>query len=84
MWRRAPREGSSCATRSAAAVEAATAELALGLLISAARAIPAGDSAIRAGHFQDGVPVGTALAGKTLGVIGLGRLGSHMADTGGR
>ncbi len=62
--------------------EAATAELALGLLISAARAIPAGDSAIRAGRFQDGVPVGMALAGKTLGVIGLGRLGSHMARYG--
>jgi phosphoglycerate dehydrogenase-like enzyme len=59
--------------------EAATAELALGLLISAARAIPAGDSNIRAGKFQEGVPVGFALAGKTIGMIGLGRLGSHMA-----
>lgn len=59
--------------------EAATAELALGLLISAARAIPAGDANIRAGKFQEGVPVGIALAGKTMGVIGLGRLGSHMA-----
>ena len=59
--------------------EAATAELALGLLISAARAIPAGDANIRAGKFQDDVPVGYALAGKTMGLIGLGRLGSHMA-----
>lgn len=59
--------------------EAATAELALGLLISAARAIPAGDANIRTGKFQDGVPVGFALAGKTMGMIGLGRLGSHMA-----
>ena len=62
--------------------EAATAELALGLLISAARAIPAGDANIRAGKFQEGVPVGYALAGKTMGVIGLGRLGSHMARYG--
>ena len=62
--------------------EAATAELALGLLISAARAIPAGDANIRGGKFQEGVPVGHALAGKTLGVIGLGRLGSHMARYG--
>ena len=59
--------------------EAATAELALGLLISAARAIPAGDANIRAGKFQEGVPIGYALQGKTMGVIGLGRLGSHMA-----
>jgi phosphoglycerate dehydrogenase-like enzyme len=59
--------------------EAATAELALGLLISAARAISAGDANIRAGKFQEGVPVGYALAGKTMGLLGLGRLGSHMA-----
>ena len=59
--------------------EAATAELALGLLISAARRMPAGDANIRAGKFQEGVPVGIALAGKTIGLLGLGRLGSHMA-----
>jgi phosphoglycerate dehydrogenase-like enzyme len=61
---------------------AATAELALGLLIAAARGIPEGDKAIRAGGFQHGVPVGVSLAGKTLGVIGLGRLGSKMAQFG--
>jgi phosphoglycerate dehydrogenase-like enzyme len=61
---------------------AATAELALGLLIAAARGIPAGDAAMRRGGFQGGVPVGIGLAGKTLGVIGLGRLGSHMARYG--
>jgi phosphoglycerate dehydrogenase-like enzyme len=68
-----------CNTVGGANTEAATAELALGLLIGAARAIPAGDANIRAGKFQEGVPVGYALAGKTMGVIGLGRLGSHMA-----
>jgi phosphoglycerate dehydrogenase-like enzyme len=71
-----------CNTVGGANSEAATAELALGLLIAAARAIPAGDANIRAGKFQEGVPVGHALAGKTLGVIGLGRLGSHMARYG--
>ena len=68
-----------CNTAGGGNSEAATAELALGLLIAAARAIPAGDANIRAGKFQEGVPVGYALAGKTMGVIGLGRLGSHMA-----
>jgi phosphoglycerate dehydrogenase-like enzyme len=68
-----------CNTTGGGNNEAATAELALGLLISAARAIPAGDANIRGGKFQEGVPVGCALAGRTMGIIGLGRLGSHMA-----
>jgi phosphoglycerate dehydrogenase-like enzyme len=58
---------------------AATAELALGLLLSAARAIPAADANMRAGYFQEDLPVGISLAGKTIGILGLGRLGSHMA-----
>ena len=58
---------------------AATAELTLGLLLAAVRRIPTGDAAIRAGRFQEGVAPGFELAGKTLGVIGLGRLGSRMA-----
>jgi phosphoglycerate dehydrogenase-like enzyme len=68
-----------CNTSGGGNSEAATAELALGLLIAAARAIAVGDVNIRAGKFQEGVPVGYALQGKTMGVIGLGRLGSHMA-----
>jgi phosphoglycerate dehydrogenase-like enzyme len=69
-----------CNTGGGAGTEAATAELALGLLLAAARAIPASDANIRAGRFQDGVPVGISLAGKTIGIIGLGRLGSQMAS----
>jgi phosphoglycerate dehydrogenase-like enzyme len=57
----------------------ATAELALGLMIAAARAIPVADKAMRDGGFQRGVPVGMTLAGKTLGVVGLGRLGARLA-----
>ena len=68
-----------CNTVGGGASEAATAELALGLLLAAARAIPTADANIRAGRFQMGVPVGISLAGKTIGIIGLGRLGSHMA-----
>ncbi len=71
-----------CHTASDGRGESATAELALGLLIAAARGIPDGDAAIRAGGFQAGVPVGITLAGKTLGVIGLGRLGTYMARYG--
>ncbi len=68
-----------CNTEGSGSSEAATAELALGLLLAAARAIPAGDANIRAGRFQEGLPVGLSLAHKTIGIIGLGRLGSHMA-----
>jgi phosphoglycerate dehydrogenase-like enzyme len=68
-----------CNTVGSGKSEAATAELALGLLLSAARAIPAADANMRAGRFQEGLPVGIGLAGKTTGIIGLGRLGSQMA-----
>jgi phosphoglycerate dehydrogenase-like enzyme len=68
-----------CNTGGGAGADAATAELALGLLLAAARAIPAADANMRAGRFQEGVPVGISLAGKTIGIVGLGRLGSAMA-----
>jgi phosphoglycerate dehydrogenase-like enzyme len=67
-----------CNTVGGGGSQAATAELALGLLIAAARAIPAADANMRAGRFQEGLPVGVSLAGKTMGVIGLGRLGSAV------
>ncbi len=60
----------------------ATAELALGLLLAATRFIPAADAAIRSGGFQGGVPAGIVLDGRTLGVIGLGKIGSRMARYG--
>jgi phosphoglycerate dehydrogenase-like enzyme len=71
-----------CNTVGNGAGDSATAELALGLLLAAARSIPAADAGLRAGRFQEGVPVGFTLAGKTLGVIGLGRLGSYVARYG--
>jgi phosphoglycerate dehydrogenase-like enzyme len=59
-----------------------TAELALGLMLAAARFIPAGDAAIRAGRFQEGVGVGPVLEGRTLGIIGLGRIGARVGGYG--
>lgn len=59
--------------------ELATAELALGLLLAAARAIPVADRNLRDGRFQEGLPVGVSLAGKTIGIVGLGKLGTAMA-----
>jgi phosphoglycerate dehydrogenase-like enzyme len=61
---------------------AATAELALTLLLAAARRVPLADRAMRAGRFQEGVPTGIALAGRTLGVLGLGKIGRCLAGYG--
>jgi phosphoglycerate dehydrogenase-like enzyme len=58
---------------------ASTAEIALGLMLAAARRIPAGDAAVRDGRFQQGTSAGPVLAGKTVGLIGLGRIGALMA-----
>ncbi|HVY16775.1 MAG TPA: D-2-hydroxyacid dehydrogenase family protein [Rhodopila sp.] len=68
-----------CNTQGGGYADSATAELALGLLISAARGLAVGDAKIRAGGFQMGVPVGIGLADKTIGLVGLGRLGGYMA-----
>jgi phosphoglycerate dehydrogenase-like enzyme len=56
-----------------------TAELALGLMLAAARRIPAADAGVRDGRFQSGTEAGQILEGKTVGLIGLGRIGSRMA-----
>ena len=66
-----------CGTPSAGAP---TAELAWGLIISLLRHIPAENDATRKGLWQ--TTVGTGLAGKTLGVAGLGKLGSRVARVG--
>jgi len=67
-----------CGTDGGPSVES-TAELALALMLAAARKIPAGDTAVRNGRFQVGTEAGFQLAGKTIGLIGLGRIGALMA-----
>jgi len=57
-----------------------TAELAWGLILSLARRLPAEDRATREGKWQ--TSVGLGLNGKTLGVLGLGTLGSRVARVG--
>lgn len=61
---------------------AATAELALALVLAAARHIPAADTATRLGQFQKEVDPGFELDGRTLGLLGLGRIGTRMARYG--
>ena len=57
-----------------------TAELAWGLILALMRRIPAEDRATREGRWQ--VSLGLGLNGKTLGVLGLGTLGSRVAKVG--
>jgi phosphoglycerate dehydrogenase-like enzyme len=52
-------------------------ELTWALLLGAVRAIPAETTSVRAGGWQ--VAVGGDLAGRTLGLVGLGRIGRAMA-----
>jgi phosphoglycerate dehydrogenase-like enzyme len=59
------------------AAGASTAELTWGLLLAVTRGIPMEDASVRSGGWQEGLGVG--LSGKTLGIVGLGRLGSHVA-----
>ncbi|MEW8979713.1 MAG: phosphoglycerate dehydrogenase [Symbiobacterium sp.] len=57
-----------------------TAEHAFGLLIAVARHIPQAHQALaREGRWDRKTFVGTELHGKTLGIIGLGRIGSEVA-----
>ena len=55
-------------------------ELTWGLILAVARSLPQEDAAVRAGGWQ--ATVGADLAGATLGVVGLGRLGSRVASIG--
>src|SRR5207249_2629216 len=55
------------------------AEHTITLLMALARHIPAADASLRQGKWERNKLVGTQLAGKTLGVIGLGRIGREVA-----
>ncbi len=57
-----------------------TAELTWGLILGILRRIPQEDQATRNGQWQ--VSLGLGLNGKTLGLMGLGRLGSQVATVG--
>jgi len=56
---------------------ASTAELTIGLMLAAMRRIPYGDAELRAGRWSQFV--GRELAGKRLGIVGLGWIGSQVA-----
>lgn len=58
----------------------AVAELALGMMISLARHIAMADCSMKAGRWEKKQLRGTEIAGKTLGVVGYGRIGQLLGQ----
>jgi len=73
--------GVLCSNTGAHGPEAA-AEMALALMLASTRRVAQGDAAMRRGEFQENVGLGLTLSGRTLGIIGLGRIGAQMARYG--
>jgi len=60
----------------------ATADITFALILATARRVIEGDRRVRRGEFQDWTPfhfLGSEVTGKTLGIIGLGRIGEAVA-----
>ena len=58
---------------------AAAAEHTIALLLALARHIPAASAALREGRWERSRYVGSELRGKTLGIVGLGKVGAEVA-----
>jgi D-3-phosphoglycerate dehydrogenase len=56
------------------------AEHAVALLLSAARHIPAADASLRQGQWKRSAYTGVELSGKTVGIVGLGKIGQLVAQ----
>lgn len=57
-----------------------TADIAFGLMITLMRRLAEGDMYVRVGKWQNGpLPLGASLGGKTVGIVGLGRIGRAVA-----
>ena len=70
-----------CSAHGASSGQGSTAEVAWALILALVKRIPQADWAMRGGGWQETV-ITESLAGKTLGVLGLGRLGKHVARYG--
>ncbi len=59
----------------------AVAELAVGLLLALLRKLPAADGFVRSGGWEASpFPLGASLAGRKVGIVGLGRIGKEIAQ----
>ncbi|MFN2579006.1 MAG: phosphoglycerate dehydrogenase [Pyrinomonadaceae bacterium] len=57
-----------------------TAEHTIALLVALARRVPQANTSLKSGKWERKNFIGTELLGKTLGIIGLGRIGRAVAD----
>jgi D-3-phosphoglycerate dehydrogenase / 2-oxoglutarate reductase len=74
----AAKEHKITVVNSPTATSVAVAELTLGMMLSVVREIPRADAGLKAGKWLKKELEGTELYGKTLGVIGFGRIGSGV------
>jgi lactate dehydrogenase-like 2-hydroxyacid dehydrogenase len=59
----------------------AVCELAVGMLLGLLRRLPAADQFVRDGHWEKGLfPLTRSLAGKRVGIVGMGRIGQELVD----
>jgi lactate dehydrogenase-like 2-hydroxyacid dehydrogenase len=76
----AARRRSVTVTNTPDVLNEAVAELAMGLVLAAARGIATGDRFVRAGRWLAGnLPLQTSASGKRLGIVGMGRIGRVIA-----
>ena len=61
------------------AATTAVAEMTLGLMLALARQLPALDASMKMGKWEKSAFMGSELNGKTLGILGMGRIGSQLA-----
>jgi glyoxylate reductase len=71
-------------TNTPGVLDAATADLALALMLAARRRLVEGDDLVRAGRWatpwSEGPLLGREVSGATLGIVGLGRIGKAVAQ----
>jgi len=68
-------------TNTPGVLDDAVADIALGLIIACSRKFIRADAFVRTGQWKKGpLPLGQSLAGKTLGIAGLGRIGQEIAN----
>lgn len=70
-----------CVVNTPDAPTESTAEFAIALMLAAARRLPRALAGLAAGRWEQGAELaGTDLAGKTLGLVGCGRIGRRVAE----
>ncbi len=75
----AAREAGVIVVNTPEATTTAVAEHTLGPIMALARHIPQGNASMKAGQWKKSTLLGSTLSGKTLGIIGVGRIGSALA-----